>query len=308
MKPKTKAYTIARLQNHVVPLLGEKRVTEVSESDVESMVRKITAGKTAKDEKKDGRGRVIVRGGEGAARKVARDLSAVFTFAIRRKLVAENPCKNAAIRKTDNQRTRYLSLEEIKRLGAALDTLQEQGVNPKALNIARLWALTGCRRDEIAGLKWDEIDFEHSCLMLEDSKTGRSVRPLAAAALAVLSEIPREGESPYVFPATSGTGHFQGTKRIWPKAIALANLPGVSPHTLRHTLGSSAISVGETMAMTGAILGHANPRSTAIYAHVQRDPAAQATARAVEPIAAALGGSRKGEVIPIKKAGGDGAT
>ncbi|MEO4043633.1 site-specific integrase [Hoeflea sp. CAU 1731] len=301
MKPTTKAYTLARLRNHVVPIIGDLRITNVAEGDIEKMVRMITAGKTAKNEKKDGRGRVIVKGGEGAARKVARDLSAVFTFAIRRKLVTENPCKNAAIRKTDNQRTRYLTMAEIQRLGEALDTLQEQGVNPKALNIARLWALTGCRRDEIAGLKWDEVDFEHSCLMLDDSKTGRSVRPLAASALALLSEIPREDESPYVFPATTGNGHFQGTKRVWPKAIELAKLPGVSPHTLRHTLGSSAISVGETMAMTGAILGHANPRSTAIYAHVQRDPAAQATARAVEPIAAALKRKSSGDVVPLKR-------
>ncbi len=301
MKPTTKAYTLARLRNHVVPIIGDSRITNVTEGDIEKMVRMITAGKTAKNEKKEGRGRVIVKGGEGAARKVARDLSAVFTFAIRRKLVPENPCKNASIRKTDNQRTRYLTMAEIQRLGEALDTLQEQGVNPKALNIARLWALTGCRRDEIAGLKWDEVDFEHSCLMLDDSKTGRSVRPLAASALALLSEIPREDDSPYVFPATTGNGHFQGTKRIWPKAIALAKLPGVSPHTLRHTLGSSAISVGETMAMTGAILGHANPRSTAIYAHVQRDPAAQATARAVEPIAAALRGKKSAEVISLGK-------
>ena len=50
----------------------------------------------------------------------------------------------------------------------------------------RLWALTGCRRDEIAGLSWTEVDFEHSCLRLADTKTGRSVRPLAGAALALL--------------------------------------------------------------------------------------------------------------------------
>ena len=71
----------------------------------------------------------------------------------------------------------------------------------------------------------------------------------------------------------TGKAHFQGTKRIWPKAIKLAKLPGVTPHTLRHTLGSAAVSAGETLAMTGAILGHSNARSTAIYAHVQRDPA-----------------------------------
>ncbi|BCH22071.1 tyrosine-type recombinase/integrase [Mesorhizobium sp. L-8-3] len=304
MKPKTKAYTVARLRNHVVPLLGNRRVTEVTASDIERMVRDITAGKTAKDEKQGKRRRIIVRGGDGAARKVARDVSAMFTWAIRSlKIVTTNPCETAAIRKTDNRRTRYLSLDEVERLGKALEVLQSEGVNPKALDITRLWALTGCRRDEIAALKWSEVDFEHSCLRLAETKTGASIRPLAAPALALLSSIGKEAGSPYVFPATSGEAHFQGTKRVWPKAVALAKLSGVTPHTLRHTLGSAAVSIGETLVMTGAILGHSEMRSTQIYAHVQQDPAARAAARAVKPIAAALSGKKPAKVVPMKRRG-----
>ena len=301
MKPTTKAYTIARLRHHVEPLLGNRRVSEVTAHDIERMVRDVGAGKTAKDEKLATRRRIVVRGGDGAARKVARDTSAMFTFAIRRLIVSSNPCQAAAIRKTDNRKTRYLSLDEVKRLGQALETLQTQGTNPKALDICRLWALTGCRRDEIAALQWSEIDFDHSCLRLADSKTGASVRPLAAPALALLSTVPREDSSLFVFPASSGKKHFQGTKRIWPKAIALAELPGVTPHTLRHTLGSSAVSIGETLVMTGAILGHSEQRSTAIYAHVQQDPAARAAARAVKPIAAALAGKTSGKIVPLRR-------
>ena len=78
----------------------------------------------------------------------------------------------------------------------------------------------------------------------------------------------------------------------------MAKLPGVTPHTLRHTLGSAAVSTGETLAMTGAILGHSNARSTAIYAHVQRDPAKKAAGRAVGPIAAALAGKPAAKVVP----------
>src|SRR3546814_19479333 len=55
-------------------------------------------------------------------------------------------------------------------------------------------------------------------------------------------------------------------------------------------MGSTAISSGEAMAFTGAILGHANPRSTAIYAHVQHSPARRAADRVAERIAAALAG------------------
>lgn len=290
MKPRTKNYTVARLRHHVVPLLGHKRVTDVGPGEIERFVRDVALGKTARDEMTAPRTRIIVRGGEGAARKVVRDFSAVFSFAARRGLVPSNPCNLAAVRKTDNRRERFLTLEEVARLGKAFDALEAEGANMKGIKIAKLWALTGCRRDEIAGLRWSEIDFERGLLILADSKTGRSVRPLGAAALVLLKSVPRCAESAFVFPAESGEGHYQGTKRLWPRVIAKADLSGVTPHTLRHTMGSTAVSSGEALALTGAILGHANARSTALYAHVQNDPSRRAADRVSKQIASALAG------------------
>ncbi|MBC2653475.1 tyrosine-type recombinase/integrase [Novosphingobium aerophilum] len=288
MKPLTKAYTLARLRHHVIPLLGNRRAKDVTSGDIERFAADVAAGKTAKNEKVGPRKRIIVKGGPGASRKVVRDLSAVFSFAKRSEIVERNPVENAAVRKTDGQKTRFLTLEEVSRLGSALDELERDGTNIKAINIARLWALTGCRRNEIAGLKWDEVDFENGMLVLEDSKTGQSMRPLGAAALTLLKQIERTEDSEFVFPADSGEGHFQGTKTPWARAIRKAELPGVTPHTLRHTIGSTAISTGEAMALTGAILGHSNPRSTAIYAHIQHEPSRKAANRVSKKIAAAL--------------------
>lgn len=92
-------------------------------------------------------------------------------------------------------------------------------------------------------------------LVLEGSKTGHSVRPLGTAALTLLQQIERVEESKFIFPADTGDGYFQGTKTLWARAIWKAELPGVTPHTLRHTIGSTAISTGEAIALTGAILG-----------------------------------------------------
>lgn len=97
------------------------------------------------------------------------------------------------------------TLDEVKRLGEALDAMEADGMPPKAVAIMRLWALTGCRRDEIAGLKWSEIDFERACLRLENTKTGRSVRPLSGAALALIQAQPRVDDAVYVFPSEDGT-------------------------------------------------------------------------------------------------------
>jgi hypothetical protein len=111
------------------------------------------------------------------------------------------------------------------------------------------------------------------------------------AAIAILSSLARQEGSEFVFPAERGDGHYQGTKGVWSKALKKAGLPGITPHTLRHTMGSTAVSTGEALALTGAILGHSNPRSTAIYAHVQNDPSKRAADRVSKKIAAALVGN-----------------
>ncbi len=205
LKERNRRWMMSRLQHHVVPLLGRKKISEVRVSDVEQFMRDVKAGKTAKDERGDKpRARIIVKGGAGAATKGVRDLSAVFTFAVRQELVAANPC--APVKKpADGKRNRFLSLDEVKRLGKALDAMEADGMPPKAVAIMRLWALTGCRRDEIAGLKWSEIDFERACLRLENTKTGRSVRPLSGAALALIQAQPRVDDAVYVFPSEDGT-------------------------------------------------------------------------------------------------------
>ncbi|RVB72143.1 MULTISPECIES: site-specific integrase [unclassified Mesorhizobium] len=307
MKPITAAYTVARLRHHVTPLLGALKADAVTAGDVERFVKDVTGGKTRRDEKVvDTSGkvrRVIIRGGDGAARKVVRDLSAVFSFAKRRGIVRDNPVENASVRKTDNRRIRFLSLGEIKRLGEAFKELEGEGINSKALDISRLWALTGARRNEIAGLKWSEVDLQSGFLRLEDTKTGKSLRPLGTAArilLAARLQL-RDKASPWVFPAERGDGFYSGTKRIWPKVVGKAKLPGVTPHTLRHSLGSIAASSGEALLIVGALLGHSNARSTSIYAHIAEDPAQRAADKASNSIATALAGQLAGEVVKFGK-------
>ncbi|WP_254602970.1 hypothetical protein [Sphingomonas bacterium] len=139
MKERTKAYTIARLRHHVVPLLGCRVAGEVTAGEIERFFKDVTEGKTAKQEKLGPRRIVTAKGGDRAARKVFRDLSAVFSFAIRHEVVDRNPCEKAAVRKTDNRKERYLTLLEVQRLREAIDGLAAKGTNTKALDIMRLW-------------------------------------------------------------------------------------------------------------------------------------------------------------------------
>jgi integrase len=166
------------------------------------------------------------------------------------------------VRKADNRRDRFLTLEEVSRLGGAFEALEGEGASRKALAIGRLWALAGCRRDEIAALRSEEVDLERNLFIFNDTKTGKSIRPFGAAAAILLRDLLSERPSGFVFPAEQGEGHYQGTKRLWPKIVKKAALPGVTPHTLRHTLGSIAVSSGEAL----ALIQNANSISLALTA------------------------------------------
>ncbi|HEY8669446.1 MAG TPA: hypothetical protein VIL63_01280, partial [Terriglobales bacterium] len=77
----------------------------------------------------------------------------------------------------DNVRKRRLSEAEYRILGRMLRDAAKQEKYTTAVDIIRQLALTGCRRSEMIGLKWTEADTEASCLRLEDSKEGESIRP-----------------------------------------------------------------------------------------------------------------------------------
>jgi hypothetical protein len=74
--PLTRKFTLARLQHHVIPMPGTKKVTEVGPAGAGRMIRAVISSKTAKDEKIGLRAHVIVKDGRDTTAKVMRDLSA----------------------------------------------------------------------------------------------------------------------------------------------------------------------------------------------------------------------------------------
>ena len=86
-----------------------------------------------------------------------------------------NPCRHVTKFK-EKKRKRYLSQQELARLGEALakaeDGELDRPISGYAVATIRLLILTGARRGEILTLRWDEVNFERGCLELSDSKTG----------------------------------------------------------------------------------------------------------------------------------------
>jgi integrase len=97
---------------------------------------------------------------------------------------------------------------------------------------------------------------------LPDTKSGRSVRPLANAACDVLKGMTRLGDDALVFPASRGDGVMSGFKRFSRRIVALSGLPReVTPHVLRHSFASLAADLGLSEPTIGALIGPFRARS-----------------------------------------------
>ena len=269
-KARTIKYDEGRIRWHITPLLGNMLVKDITQDDVERFYHAIRSGETATRKKTGPRGVARVTGGAGTARRAMGLLGSVFSYAIKRKLRADNPVRGVE-RGADKKRDRVLSPDEYRALGAALDTLDEQGGNRQASLAIRALALTGCRRNEIYALRKDEFDAHNQCLRYGDTKTGQQLRPIGRAAVGVLQSVPVDDDSDYVFTATRGDGHLTDVQ-TFKSACKLAGLKGVTPHTLRHAFGSVANEIGFSELVIAGLLGHRASGVTARYVHnVPRD-------------------------------------
>jgi hypothetical protein len=164
-------------------------------------------------------------------------LGGVWTWAAKREHVAPLSVKKGVDRVKSSPKARALSPTELKTLGEAVRTAEPK--DPMAAAAPKLLALTGMRRQEAVKLMWSEYDRAGSCLHLGDTKTGRSTRPLGAAAAALLDAWAASGTHPtLVFPNARGNGPADLKKKL-AAIFDAAGLQGVRSHALRSTFASA---------------------------------------------------------------------
>lgn len=139
-------------------------------------------------------------------------------------------------------------------------------VRARAATAVILLLLTGCRLSEITTLHWPDI--VGGRLKLRDSKTGPRVVWLGDEARALIHDIPRIKNNPWVFWNVRYRRPLRTVDYYWHTMRSEAGLGRVRLHDLRLTFASHAAMNKETLPMIGRLLGHSNPQSTARYAHL----------------------------------------
>lgn len=288
------------IADYLDPKFGGRKVAEVSRADIDAFHKSLSA--------KPYRANRML-----ALLSKAFNLAEVWGW---RENVS-NPCRH--IRKyAEAKRKRFLSPAELARLGELLRVAERDGavtlparncvdapgisvpVLPAAVAAIRLLILTGARKSEILGLRWEWVDMEGRRILLPDSKTGEKTIPLNAPALEVLASIPKVEGNPHVIVGAKAGAALVNLKDPWGAICTAAGLEDVRIHDLRHSFASVGAAGGMSLPIIGALLGHTQAATTQRYAHLSDDPLRAASDAIGAQISAALGEAKeRPEVVQI---------
>ena len=299
IKASTWASNVSRIETHVKPLIGRLTVRSLTTADIERMKADIIAGKTAKPRKAEGRGGVAA-GGSGVAARTLGMVVTILEYARKSlKLIKENPARGVK-KPPDRKQRRFLTVEEMAKLGQTLRETEAEGGNATALAAIRLLLMTGLRRMECLALPRAWVDGRASCIRFEDTKSGAQLRPIGKKAAQLIAAQPVRDGCSWVFPAAHGDGHLVGLPKVLGRVCARAGLKGVTVHVLRHSFAATAAEMGFSELTIAGLLGHSVPGITARYAHVPDLALVAAADRVATRIASALDGNTGAEIIPLR--------
>ena len=300
-KPSSVRMDRKNIENHVGPLLGNEFVTDLTRADIDRFKRAVKDGKTARKRKNGQQGGPSVTGGPGVANRCLALVSKMLNLAERWELRPEgtNPCRHID-RYAERSRERFLSEKELATLAGVLTDAERDGTEtPYTIAALRLLLFTGARLGEILNLEWAHVDIERAMLLLPDSKTGKKAIYLSAPALAVLANLPRLANNPFVICGNMPGAALVNLQKPWGRIRKRAGLDDVRLHDLRHSFASVAASGGLSLPMIGKLLGHTQQATTQRYAHLAADPIRAANEAIGERIAAAMRGEWA-EVVDFK--------
>lgn len=265
-----------RLQKHIIHALGSRSLIDVQRPDVAKLHLKISQGAPIE------------------ANRVLALISHLFTKAEEWGYLPEghpNPARHVQKNK-EKTRDRWLKPAEVKRLMKAVADQEDVFVRGAVV----LYLLTGLRKVELLSAQWRDVDLERAELRLGDTKSGRphSVH-LSPEAVHVFRQLPREKDSPWVFPGRGGS-HRKDIKYQWEEIRREAGLEEVRLHDLRRTVGSWMAQAGVPLQVIGKVLNHSHPAVTEVYARL----ADEQSVEALDVL-----GARMGEVLQLPSIGAD---
>ncbi len=191
---------------------------------------------------------VAAKSGAVESNRVRASLSAFFAWCMRRGLIDANPVIGTE-RQQEKSRDRVLSDGELKTIWAATDDATDYSA------IIRILALTACRADEIASLRWSEVMRDRIILPPNRVKNGREhTIPLTTPVRKMLDARPRKPDRDFVFGRRDhGFSGFSVCKAALDRRLDIAPW---TTHDLRRTAATKMAELGIAPHIIEAVLNH----------------------------------------------------
>ncbi|MCY4441631.1 MAG: integrase arm-type DNA-binding domain-containing protein [Deltaproteobacteria bacterium] len=210
-KPGTKKVNRNYLRNTILPRFAGMNIADIGKEDVRRWFASLRATPVAADRSLPILS-VIMRQAE------------IYGY----RPEGSNPCTGFR-RYRRKGRERFLSEQELRRLGLVLDSREAR--HPREAAFIRLLLLTGCRKSEIGTLQWS--DYREGRLFLRDGKTGPRTVWLSSPARDILGGFPRRGKWVFPSPQTHGPVSMTIFETFWRRIREEAGLAQVRLHGKR---------------------------------------------------------------------------
>jgi integrase len=186
------------------------------------------------------------------ARNRARStLSAFFAWAIGESLCDVNPVVGTNKAEESGGRKRVLADDEIA-------TIWLNAPDNSYGTILKLLLLTGCRRDEIGGLMWSEVDLNARTITIPGSRTKNKqehIVPLSDTAMSILAGVAQREGREHLFGRTHAAG-FSGWSRAKAEFDQVVKIKDWTLHDLRRTAATQMAELGVQPHIIEAVLNH----------------------------------------------------
>jgi integrase len=234
------------LRRDVIPYWGAKSIHEIKKRDVSDLIS------------------LIAQRNAHASHRLLKTLKTFFRWCVGRAVIDFSPAEGISSSYREVSRDRVLTDEEL-----AAIILAARPMSPPYGLIVEFLALTGQRREEVAQLKWDELDESTRTWTIPGSRTKNKKAHIVHLSEPAWRVIPACSGEPYVF----GTAKGKRFQRFGREKRVIDKLCGVGAwrlHDLRRTIVSGMARLGIPPHVADKILNHQAGTISGVAAVYQR--------------------------------------
>ena len=296
LRPRTVELYEGELRLHILPVLGDAELAQVSSARVRTWHAGMLKGN---------------RPGKTTVAKCYRLLRTIMATALKDGLIGRNPCvlKNAGVERPPERP--IATVEEVFALAAAIE--------PRYRVLVLTATFTGLRLGELRALKRRRLDLLHGTVQVVEQLqeladgtlvTGPPKSDAGNRTVAIPSALVPEleahldawclpGVDELVFPGTQGQPFRRASQyTAWKRATRATGLDELRFHDLRHTGNTLAAATGASTKELMSRMGHASPRAALIYQHASRERDI-AIAAALSDVITAVSPTPNAAVVPL---------